>query len=446
MSAIARVLHDQGEIVSGSDLEPSSYSERLESLDVSIAYQHNSENVSGADIVLASAAIPVDNVELIAAHAAGIPVLSREQIWPELTTGRKTVAVAGTHGKTTTSALIAWILDQAGLTPGFIVGGEVLDLETNARYGEGPHFVVEADEYRKAFLGLEPEIAVVTNVELDHPDQFENEAELMEAFHEFVAQVRGRLILCTDDPGAAGLESRDLERVTYGLEQEAHWGAEEIRPNGAGGSDFLVLKEGETLGLVRSRLPGRHNVSNALAALATVAGLGVDLGVAREALTEFHGVGRRFQLLGEAEGVVVIDDYAHHPTEIKSTLRAARERYPEGEIFAVFQPHTYSRVRRFFSQFARAFADADRVYVTPIFAAREQSDPEITGRALAERIEHDRVSYVKSLEDAAGQLLGEVEPGSVVITLSAGDANRIGRILLEGFSEQKKGISHGQGT
>jgi UDP-N-acetylmuramate--alanine ligase len=441
MSAVATVLHEQGETVTGSDKDRSSYSEKLEKLGIGINYVHRAENVSGADVVLASAAIPDDNVELAAARAAGIPVRYRDEIWPELMKGRKTIAVAGTHGKTTTTALIAWILDRAGLSPGFIVGGEVLDLDTNARAGAGPHFVVEADEYRHAFLGLHPELAVVTNMELDHPDLFEDESDLKKAFEAFVAQVREELILCADDPGSASLTKSGLRRITYGIDSEADWTAEEIRPNGAGGSDFLIVSGGETLGLVRTRLPGAHNVRNALAALATAEGLGIELNLAREALTEFRGVARRFELIGEAGGITVIDDYAHHPTEIRATLGAARERYPDSRIYAVFQPHTYSRIRRFLPQFNQAFARADRVLVTEIFASREAVDPEISARGLASSIEHGSVTYVESFVKAAEILLAEVEPGGIVITLSAGDGNRVGQLLLEGLSK-REGSSH----
>lgn len=340
MSAIARVLHERGETVTGSDKDRSDFAAALAEHGVEVTYEHRPENVEGADIVLASAAVPADNPELVAAHEAGIPVLRREDFWPELKAGKRTLAVAGTHGKTTTAGLLAWILEQAGAGPSFIVGGELLDMGTNARSGPGDYFVIEADEYRLAFLGIRPNLAVVTNVELDHPDQFESLSEIEEAFQAFVNQVQETLIVCGDDEGAMRLRARGRRVISYGFGAENDWRAEEVRPNRAGGSDFLVIKGGETLGLARSRLPGEHNVRNALAAIAAAAWTGVSFAAAREALTEFHGAARRFEKLGEVNGVTVIDDYAHHPTEIRATLAAARQRYPEAKIHAVFQPHT----------------------------------------------------------------------------------------------------------
>ncbi|MGA9531895.1 MAG: UDP-N-acetylmuramate--L-alanine ligase [Anaerolineales bacterium] len=445
MSAIARVLHDRGEVVTGSDQARSPFSESLEGLGVTASYEHKAANVEGADVILASAAIPQDNVELQRAHDLGIPVLRRDEFWPELTEGKRTLAVAGTHGKTTTTGLLAWILDQAGESPGFIVGGELVDFQVNARAGDGRFFVVEADEYQMAFLGLRPEVAVVTNVELDHPDQFSSQSAMLDAFQQFVEEVERTVILCADDPGAAEMKTAGRHRVTYGLNEDAAWRAEEIRPNGAGGSDFLVLRDGEMLGLVRTRLPGEHNVRNTLAALAAVDSVGISFAQARQALTGYHGVLRRFQVIGEVGGVTVVDDYAHHPTEIKATLRAARNRFPEATIYAVFQPHTYSRTLRFLAELAQAFDGADRVIVTPIYAAREQPDPAIDSRLLAERIDHPSVSFTAGLEEAAQMLLEQVEPGAVVITMSAGDGNRVSELLLEGL-RKKRGSDNGQET
>jgi UDP-N-acetylmuramate--alanine ligase len=447
MSAIARVLHERGEIVTGSDRAKSPFSKSLERAGVTVSYEHKAENVEGADLVLASAAIPESNVELQRAADLGIPVLRRNEFWAELTKGKRTLAVAGTHGKTTTSGLLAWILDQVGEAPAFIVGGELVDFQSNARAGEGSYFVVEADEYQLAFLGLQPEIAVVTNVELDHPDQFSSQSAMQAAFQRFVDEVERTVILCADDPGAVAMNTSGRARVSYGLSESASWRAEEIRPNGAGGSDFLVLHDGTLLGLVRTRLPGEHNVRNALAALAVIDALGIPFAGARDALTGYHGAQRRFQVVGEAGGVTVIDDYAHHPTEIEATLQAARDRFPESLIYAVFQPHTYSRTKRFLPELSRAFAAADRVIVTPIYAAREQPDPAISGRLLAERIDHSSVSYAASLDEAAQMVLKRVESGAVVITLSAGDGNRVGELVLEGLREEKRGSDvHGQET
>jgi UDP-N-acetylmuramate--alanine ligase len=438
ISAIARVLLERGETVSGSDQAKSPYSEALEQAGARVWYGHRAENVDGADLVIVSSAVSDDNPEVAAARQAGIPVLRRNVFLTELTSGAQTIAVAGTHGKTTTSGLIAWLLDQAGLSPTFIVGGMLEDFGTNARAGQGPHFVIEADEYDRAFLGLRPAVAVVTNVEHDHPDCYPTPAEFQAAFQEFVDRVEGRLFVCADDPGAMALMPRSGERVTYGLAPQADWRAEKLRPNAAGGSDFLVLRTGELLGLARIRLPGPHNVVNALASLAVADHLGVSFSEARRALTEFHGAGRRFEIVGEAAGVTVVDDYAHHPSEIRATLAAARQRFPGAQIWAVFQPHTYSRTRTLLEGFARAFADAQHVIVTEIFASREAPDPSVSGRDVVERMSHPDVTFIPRLAEAAQTLHERLKAPAVVITLSAGDGNQVGRLLLQALAQAGK--------
>jgi UDP-N-acetylmuramate--alanine ligase len=345
MSAIASVLLESGEQVTGSDRAHSLYTAELEKRGVVIEYMHRAENVAGADLLVASSAVPDDNVELQAALALGIPVKRRAEFLGELTRGYRTIAIAGTHGKTTTTGMIAWVLEQDGRSPTFIVGGMLPDLSGNARHGTGRDFVIEADEYDHTFLGLHPDVAVVTNVELDHPDCYPTFEAFQDAFAQFSQQVESMLFVCKDDPGALALEPAHAKRMTYGLDPDADLHAEDIRVNTAGGSDFLVLRGSETIGLVRTRLPGDHNVRNALACLAVCDYLGVEFRVVREALTNFHGAERRFQLKGQAAGVTVIDDYAHHPTEIRATLSAARQRFPQGQIWVVFQPHTYSRLR-----------------------------------------------------------------------------------------------------
>lgn len=443
MSAIAKILHGRGESVSGSDQVASEYSKALESLGIRVAYRHSEENLSDPDLVLASSAIPEDNVELKAARRKGIPVQRRNEYLASLTADSDTIAVAGTHGKTTTTGLITWLMIKADLDPSFMVGGILRDLETNAGTGKSAYFVIEADEYDRAFLGLKPKIAVVTNIEHDHPDCYPTAAEFQEAFIQFSQRVTDNLIVCLDDPGARDLPRSSSNRYTYGLDHKADWYAEEVRPNAAGGSDFLIIHQGETLGLARTRLPGLHNVRNALAAVAVMAQVGVDFREVRQALTEYQGVGRRFQVLGKAGGVTVIDDYAHHPTEIKATLQAARERFPSAEIWAVFQPHTYSRIRALEQGFTQSFAEADHVIVLEVFAAREELDPAYGGEEIAGKIDHPDVRFVAGIDDAALTLFENVEDGSVVITLSAGDGNQVGVHLLEKIKETEGEIDHG---
>jgi UDP-N-acetylmuramate--alanine ligase len=441
LSAIARVLLERGDKVTGSDQASSPYVDGLTAAGVAVTLGHSAEAIAGADLVIASSAVSADNLELVAAAEAQIPVVRRLEFLSELVEGYQTIAIAGTHGKTTTTAMIAWILDRAGLQPGFIVGGIPIDLGVNARHGAGAHFVIEADEYDRTFLGLHPQIAVVTNVEHDHPDHYPTAESFRAAFEQFASQVGELLIICADDSGALGL--RHEHAVTYGLSEPAEWRAEEIRENSAGGLDFLVLRGEELMGLIRLRVPGEHNVRNALGALAVAHRLGVGFGAARSALAEFHGVGRRFEIIGELNRVTVIDDYAHHPSEIRATLAAAKRRYPEATIWAVFQPHTYSRTKAFLDKLAESFGEADRVIVTDIFAAREAPDSEISGELLAERIQSTDAQFIASLDGVVDALLREVQPGSVVLTLSAGDADRVSRELIAGLESTSKGELHG---
>jgi len=436
LSAIARVLLEQGAVVSGSDLVLSPVAESLAQAGVQVHVGHRAAQVDGADYVVASAAVPEDNVEVQAARAAGIPVLPRAQLLSDLMDGHVGVAVAGTHGKTTTTAMIASILWEGGLDPTFVIGGVVAGLDTNARAGTGPHFVVEADEYDRVFLALRPAVAVVTNVDHDHPDCYPTVEEYRAAFAQFVELVPadGFLVTCWDHPVSRQLgearHARGLPVAFYGLGDGALWRAEEVQPNFAGGSDFLVLREGQVLGLVRLRVPGQHNVVNAVAALAVSDYLGVPFPTARSALREFRGGVRRFELKGEADGVVVVDDYAHHPAELRATLAAARERFPGRPLWAVWQPHTYSRTQALLTDFARAFDQADHVVLLPIYAAREQDTLGVSSADVAAAMQHPDVWQVDSLEEAVVVLGTAARPGDVVLTLGAGDGDRVGEWLL----------------
>jgi len=448
LSAIARVLMERGVVVSGSDLVMSPVAQALARDGALISEGHAAENVGGADVVVVSSAVPEDNVEVQAARAAGIPVVGRPEFLGQLMEGKRGIAVAGTHGKTTTTAMIASILMADERDPTFVVGGVLAGLETNARAGTGPLFVIEADEYDRTFLSLRPEVAVVTNVEHDHPDCFPTFDDCRGAFEAFVSLVPdgGLLAVCWDDPVARQMGER-VERpggeagakavTTFGLREGAEWRAEEISSNFAGGVDFLAVHEGETLGLVRLRLPGGHNASNAMAALAVTDFVGVPFKVAREALTAFRGVARRFEVKGEVDGVVVVDDYAHHPTEIRATLRAAEERFPDRRIWAVWQPHTYSRTKLLLSEFGAAFGAADQVIVLPIYQARETETPVVGDNGVevqacvAEAMDYEDVRAAGSLEEALTWLGTEVTAGDVVLTLGAGDGNQVGEWLLE---------------
>ncbi|MGD8965961.1 MAG: UDP-N-acetylmuramate--L-alanine ligase [Anaerolineae bacterium] len=436
LSAIARVLLEQGAKVSGSDLVISPVAEALARDGARVFEGHNAANVEGADVLVVSSAVPEENVEIQAARAVGIPVLGRPAFLGQLMEGKRGIAVAGTHGKTTTTAMIASILLEAERNPTFIVGGVLAGLETNARAGNGSLFVIEADEYDCTFLSLKPEVAVITNVEHDHPDCYPTFADFRAAFEEFAALVPlgGLLAACWDDPVAREIgEDQAKEKLVtfFGLDKGATWRAEEIHPNFAGGVDFLAVREGETRGLVRLRVPGAHNVSNALAALVVAEFLGVPFRVSREALTAFRGVARRFEIKGEADGTVVVDDYAHHPTEIQATLAAARERFPTGRIWAVWQPHTYSRTKQLLAGFAASFGEANHVIVLPIYPARETDTLGVNASDVVRAMEHVDVRAAESMDEAVTWLGTEVRPGDVVLTLGAGDGNRVGDWLLE---------------
>ncbi len=466
LSAVARVLRDRGYQVSGSDLQSSSMTDALTAEGIAVTIGHRSDNVArlaGPDgssgvLVVISSAIPDGNPEVAEARRRGFPVVKRRQLLGELTAGKKAIAVAGTHGKTTTTAMIAWILVEAGLKPTFVVGGILQNLNTNAAAGDGPHFAIEADEYDRAFLGLRPDVAVLLSAEHDHPDCYPTWEAMRLAFADFTDRIvpGGQLIVCGDDVEALGLGKRAASReprqgaeavrlITYGLGAGWDWHAAELQLQGC--PAFSVQHGGSAIGSCALQLPGEHSVLNALAALAATAALGVDVGESIAALTRFRGTSRRFEIKGQAAGITVVDDYAHHPTEIRATLRATRARFLDRPIWAVFQPHTFSRTAVLLDDFAAAFGDADHVLVTSIYAAREENTYGVSAADLVARIRSHKASiapsesrpdvqHVESLNDAVSILLDQVRPGDVVVTLSAGDGNLVGERLLWGLGEE----------
>lgn len=442
MSAIARILLARGHQVSGSDLKRSPVIDALRSLGLAAYEGHAAANVGDAELVVATSAAKDDNPELVEARRRGIPVLKRAEMIARLMEGRTAVAVAGTHGKTTTTGLVAYLLVRAGRAPTYLVGGEVRDLGSNAAPGEGPHIVVEADEYDSAFLNYRPDIAIVTNIEPDHLEYFGTFERMVTEFAQFMAAVPedGCLIPCLDSPavaelvesgGASGRPLRARRIETYGLRSSAVWSARSLEPNTEGGFDFRVLREGSELGAFRTRIPGEHNVSNALAAIIAGLALGLSREQVRDAVAEYRGVQRRFELVGEAGSVTVVDDFAHHPTEIRATLAAARVRFPGRRIVAIFQPHTYTRTQYLLDDFRTCFADADRLFVLETYAARERPEEGLTGRDLAGAIAAPETDYVATFDEAAERVTSELRPGDVLMTIGAGDVDRVGPMVLE---------------
>ncbi len=445
LSAIARLLKESGYEVTGSDQSLSPFAVELQSIGVQVYIGHHPRNIAGAEMVIRSSAIKDENPEVKAALLAGIPVYKRSDFLGRLMENKIGIGIAGTHGKTTTTAMIAWMLYALKRDPSFIAGGTLNNLKVNAHAGSGDAFVIEADEYDRMFLGLKPRIEVVTNLEHDHPDCFPTFEDMHSAFEGFVDLLPpdGTLIACAEDDGAATLiahaRRKKLSVVSYSLQGEMtinspQWvQARTVKPNENGGFDFSVMTNMGSMTnafKVSLQVPGEHNVRNALAALSVAAVMGLPMQKAADALGQFTGTGRRFEVRGEPKGVLLVDDYAHHPTEIRATLAGARARYPERRIWAVWQPHTYSRTQTLLYEFSRAFSDADEVLVTEIYASREAKQ-EFSSAEVVASMPHTSARYSGSIEETKKYLLNHVRANDVVIVLSAGDADQITAALLK---------------
>jgi UDP-N-acetylmuramate--alanine ligase len=432
---MALILLERGASVSGSDCRDSALLQRLAAKGATVSIGHTAANVRGADLVVVSSAVPKDNPELLAARAAGIPVLNRAEFIGQMMVGHYGIAVAGTHGKTTTTAMLALILSHAGLSPSFMVGGVSRNLGTNARVGHGPHFIIEADEYDHMFWGLNPQLAVVTNVEMDHPDCYRDIEQVTAAFKGFLDRVvPGGYVVGNGDEWRVRTMLTEVATArveTYGLSEGRDWQAKDIQRNDSGGYSFFCWHNRVPFGRFDLQVPGIHNVLNALAAIAAVTEVGVSLKIIQDALLHFEGTSRRFEHKGTVAGVDVIDDYAHHPTEVRATLVAARVRYPGRRLWAVFQPHTFSRFKTLLEDFATAFESADHMIVTDIFAARETETLGAHASDLIRIMDHPDARYIAGFESVVDTLAGELRPGDVVITLGAGDCYQVGEALLK---------------
>jgi UDP-N-acetylmuramate--alanine ligase len=439
MNPIARVMHELGYSISGCDMAESPLIAPLRQMGVPVEIGHSPAHLDRyrPELLAISSAVPADNREVWAAAGRGIPVAKRADILGLLMASFTGIAVAGTHGKTTTSGMLAYTFLECGADPTFIIGGVLQNLGANARAGRGPHFIIEADEYDRMFLGLRPRTSIITTLEMDHPDMFGSLADVRTLFTEFAGLLPddGLLIAGYDDPetrkiAAARREMLGAPTLTYGL-TGGDWTATDVTPNPAGGMDFTARRQGEEAAQVSLLLPGLHNVQNALAALIAAEAAGLPLDKAAAALGRFSGMGRRFEVKGEAQGVTVIDDYAHHPTAIRATLAAARLRYVGRTIRAVWQPHTYSRTRALLDDFAASFVDADHVIITDVYRSRDTETYGVTLQDVVDRMSYHRdAQHIAALDDVVKELALAVQPGDVVIVMSAGDASRIATDLL----------------
>ncbi|HXG57584.1 MAG TPA: UDP-N-acetylmuramate--L-alanine ligase [Thermoanaerobaculia bacterium] len=429
MSGLAGIVAGEGVAVSGCDLKRSAVTERLEDRGIPVSIGHDPAHLDGVDLLVVTSAVRGHNPEVSTARVRRIRVMKRAELLGEIVNGHRSIGIAGTHGKTTTSAMVACILDEAGLDPTVLIGGVLRNFGTNARRGSGEYLVVEADEYDRTFHYLHPEIAVVTNIEPDHLEYYGSFEAIVEAFGLFLEGIApgGLVIGCVDDPAVAKLLARPLQRVVrYGLSEPA-----ELRATNVDFSDRGSSFDVPGVGFFRLFVPGEHNVRNALAAIGVARELGIDPATIAAALAKFLGVDRRFQILGDYAGATIVDDYAHHPTEIRATLEAARRAYPGRRLVALFQPHLYSRTRDFAGEFAEALAIADVPIVAPIYAAREQPIEGISARLIA-----DAAPGIEFLDRSNAQIFNEMRrrlrAGDVFITMGAGDVNEIAEMLVRG--------------
>jgi UDP-N-acetylmuramate--alanine ligase len=436
MSGLAQVIHARGFHVRGSDAAESENTRWLRSIGIPVVIGHAAEHVGDADLVVYSSAVNPDvNPETLEARRRGIPLVRRAELLAHVTRLGKSLAIAGTHGKTTTTSLCGRVLIEAGFDPTVIVGGRLRDFGgSNARVGAGEWFVVEADEYDRSFLQLAPTLAIITNVEAEHLDVYGSVDAVERAFVEFAHRVSllGALIVCGDDPGCMRVVAQVPHRVvTYGFGSQCMLRATDVEYTNDG-VRATVLWLGKELGQLVLRIPGAHNICNALAAIAVGLELDVPYLAVQRALSSFEGVIRRFQVMGNWRGVTIIDDYAHHPTEVRATLRTVRERFPGRRIVAVFQPHTYTRTRDFASDFARALTAADLAIVTDIYAAREAPISGVSGHTIVASLNGraSQMHYAPTHADVRDLLARVLAPGDVLITMGAGDIVRIAEELV----------------
>jgi UDP-N-acetylmuramate--alanine ligase len=436
MSGIAELLLNLGYKVSGSDLQTSEITERLKDLGGIIFAGHGADQISGADVVVTSSAVGRENPEVLAAGRISIPVIPRAEMLAELMRLKYSVAIAGAHGKTTTTSMVASVLAQGGLDPTVVIGGKLKSIGSNAVLGKGDFIVAEADESDGSFLKFSPAIAVVTNIDREHLDYYQDLETIKAVFLDFIDRIPfyGLAILCLDNESIQDLIPKIKKRyITYGMSSQADFQIRDVEFEKRR-SCFSVYRQGQKLGRFILNLPGIHNVYNATASIATGVELDVPLDAIESALQTLEGVQRRLEIKGEMNGITVVDDYGHHPTEIKTTLHAIEECWPDNRKVIVFQPHRYTRTRALFDDFTRSFYQSDILLVLPIYAAGEQKIEGVTGRRLCEDIKahgHKEVIYSEGQEDAVTYLKKNLKPGDVLLTLGAGDVWKVGMDILK---------------
>lgn len=444
LSAIARLMFEKGFSVSGSDRILSDQAIELRNLGINVYEGHSADHIIGSDVIIRSSAIQDTNVEVLAAQKAGIPVLKRSDFLGSVMEKHVGIAIAGTHGKTTTTAMIAWMLAAMGEDPSYIIGSVSKNLGQNAHAGAGKFFVIEADEYDRMFLGLKPDVAVITNLEHDHPDCYPSELDYQQAFLAFTRLVdpQGFVLACGDDPGVQSLIPliNNIRLLTYGTAAQHDYQAKNITKNdhGSYSFDFIFnnISASQELCHVNLSVPGFHNVLNAMAPLVIAHRNQLDLDRCSRVLLQFSGTGRRFDLVGEAQDITIIDDYAHHPTEIKATLEAVTNRYPERPIWAVWQPHTFTRTRTLLEKFATSFKDADHVIVSEIYSAREKDDG-FSALQVVKAMHHPDVKFIETNQQISNFLLDNLSAGDVLLVLSAGDADQISRMVYQNLKQKE---------
>ncbi len=437
MSGLAEILQSRGYTVTGSDMRASAITKKLEQLGIKVMTGHSGENIAGADLVVYTAAVREDNPELAAARSKGIPAMDRATLLGHMMKSYpNSICVSGTHGKTTTTSMISMVMLESGLNPTIHIGGELDAIGGTTRIGGNSYFIMEADEYFESFLKFNPYVAVILNIEFDHPDYYRNIEHIKDTFLKFARLVpeSGYVIANADDPNTASLlDYINCNKVTFGLKPgNAVWSSENIEYDELGCASYTLLYKGEKATEIKLMVPGIHNVGNSLAAIAACRIAGCSYDVVRQAFAKFRGTHRRFELKGSIDGITVVDDYAHHPSEVKATLKAALN-CERSRVWCIFQPHTYTRTKCLMNEFAAAFTDADEVILADIYAAREIDKGEVNSGMLAERIRESgkKAIHIKGFEAIAEHLKKHARPGDLIITMGAGDIYKVGEMFLQ---------------